>query len=358
MGRFVSGAGRVFLALFMLASLIILVLLFSDDDDRLNRLDLYNSTIASDRFAIGWRSSEGSSMFYGPTDGKASLEIRSSHYLRDPFIVDQSRLLLVEFSRYPDPVWRLLDLEITGSTVGCRQLMASNKYIGTPVAVTGKYVGGILFFTGLFMPESGGNTVPSRQLAMYRDGQITHFSGPTFATIGTLAQLSDNRFLGVSYSMYPNERAINYVFKANSDLFEIQIMNESILARPAEIGALGLEEVTMVASLPEMGTVAVLSGDYGSDHVGRQSRLTYFQNSGIEGSTFELLERGYAFHGPFLSIGANRKLLTTVFAEKRVLDGRDGSVAIMDDAEGLFGNRRKVILESATLFETSNCILD
>lgn len=321
--------------------------------------DLYNSAIKNGKFAIVRSTATGSSIFLGNADGNATLEVHSLNDLSSPFIIDQSRILFIESTKFPVPEFHIVEMQISKSEIKCNRIVTSNDYIGNPFVAAGKYSKGVLFFSGQYYPNATGNPVPQRQLSIYEDGQVTAFEGKTFSTIGRLAQIDEDRFLGVTFSIeqlrLEGEDGSSFIdLQDNSSLVEVHLSDGLIQAVPAKIGALKVTTVLTVASLQKLNTVVISSVDFPSG-VGNQGKLTFVQNSNVTEARTVHLSSDWDFSEPFLSGDDNGEVTASFFATEKVSSEAKEKLFLMDYVRDEFTNKRLLKVDGASIFNMPFC---
>lgn len=322
------------------------------------KLDVYNSYLTSTHFAIVEDLSKGENMFFGTADGQALVKVKSNQRLSGPLIVNSSRLLFVEEVFSPIRRFSLLELNITASKISCGRLFSSDQYIGVPAIMSGKHASEILFFSGQVFAGASGNPVPTRRLSSYRDGMVSVFYGSAFSTISRLAQIDEDRFLGVSFSydtLTASEAGSSPYrdLQNNSLLAEGHIRNQSLEVKPAAIGRLKLENVSGVSSNPDIDTVVIRSADFSKN--GSYTRFTIVQNSQIESAESFLLPSELSASGLFLSKDANDKIRVAMITVNEDISDIDRSAYISEYVNGKPENTRLIKLNAASVFDTKNC---
>lgn len=214
-------------------------------------LELYNSSIANNQFAIVGEEISGSSIYFGNLDGKAKWRIRSAHFLSMPFITETGKIIMVEKDYARTPTFSILEMDLSGAQPLCRKLLVSHKYILSPFTATGSLSGDILFFAGDYFPEIDANSVPIRSLTILSQGKVFQPEGPAFSTIGSLAQIGESKFLGVSYHIIQNIKSntTQSIDTASSGhVVVLDVSRDHLSALPASTGFLRESNVVSVSA--------------------------------------------------------------------------------------------------------------
>ncbi len=355
LGRYVRSGVMV---LFWLILLLLGFQVLSGHGRSKHKLDVYNSYLTSDHFAIVEDLSKGANLFFGTADGQALVKVKSTQRLSGPVIVNSSRLLFVEDVLSPIRRFSLLELNMTGSEISCSRLFSSDQYIGVPAIMSGKHASEILFFSGQVFAGASGNPVPTRRLSSYRDGMVSVFYGSAFSTISRLAQIDEDRFLGVSFSydtLTASEAGSSPYrdLQNNSMLAEGHIRDQSLEVKPAAIGRLKLENVSGVSSNPDIDTVIIRSADFSKN--GSHTRFTIVQNSQIGSAESFLLPKELRASGLYLSKDANQKIRVAMITVNEDVPDIDKSALITDYVDGIPENSRLIKFDAASVFDTKNC---
>ena len=356
--RYLFGFLGVCILIFLVLAFVLFALSITVEQQQ-SEFNIYESAIKSGKFAIVRNTDTGSSIFFGNEDGNANLEIHSLNDLSSPFIVDQDRILFIESTKLPVPKFHIVEIQISKSEIKCNRLVTSNDYLDNPFVATGEYSRGVLFFSGKYYPDASGNSVPRRQFSMYEDGQVTAFEGPTFSTIGKLAQIDEDQFLGVSFSIElpPQEGETESSFvdlENNSELVEVHLSGGLIQAVPAKIGALNINTVLTVASVQNLNTVVISSVDFPSGG-SSQSKLTFIHNSKVKDARIVHLSSDWNYSEPFLNDNYNGEVTASFFATEKVYSDAKDKFFLMDYVNNDFTNKRLLKVNEASLFNTQLC---
>jgi hypothetical protein len=325
-------------------------------------LDIYNSDIDHGRFSFVADYIGGSSIFVGDIWGQGFLRIESADFLFDPVIVDSSRFVFVEYDDTATLGFSLVEVLISEGRIECTRLVSTNQHISSPYALTGHRAGDILFFSSRFNPTSQYNVAPSRRLTFYRDGKVTRLSGPVFSTIGQLAQLDDDRFLGVSDSMFHEDQdgaPLSYtLLRESSDIVDIQLDDHSIEARPAPSVLSGTITSYAVSSIPRFDLVILKTVHFPSAG-GSQWRLIFLEKSLGRELSSVLLPKDFDFSLPFIAAGANGEPAVSIIGTGEKSSRDHGKYFIMDIVGDRAVNPRPINqvfeLTPATHLLTSSC---
>ena len=307
--------------------------------------------IGSGHYAVAKRGASGDSLFFGPVDGSPSLEVRSQGSLSDPFIIDPSRFLVVEQSTGKTPDFRLLEIEISGASISCRRLVESKKYIGNPIVPKGPRSGDILFFSGRYNPDASGPSVSSFRMVMLRDGKVSFFSGPTFLSIGRLAQIGDQRFFATSFEIQFKDRP-NVDLEHSSNLVDIRLDGTKLEATPLAVLEKPLEDVTAITSSVKAELAFIMWYEI---KYGVQAYISIIQSSGYKELERVVLPKGRNYSSLFADSPSGDPLKAHILSVDEEVEGRDGVFTISEfSGKGLI-NERVVNLKAAMSMDTASC---
>ncbi len=166
-----------------------------------DRLAIESSFIWNEQFAVVETITSGADKLYlGNINGTNQISIESANSLSAPSIDNAGRVLLVEGIRGVNgdtPTFRLLRIENEGVGVKCEIIVQSKKYIGRPIAPTGRLSGSLMFLTGEYNADSDNMPVTEHFLTMLNSGKVSNLKGRTFLSIGRLTEILDGVFLAV-----------------------------------------------------------------------------------------------------------------------------------------------------------------
>lgn len=267
-------------------------------------LHLHNNFITDETFAIVGDEASGSSVYVGTVDGKAKWKLRSQHQLSVPFLVDRFKLLLVQRIYDPSPEFSLIQFDFSKSEPTCQALVSSKKFILSPFKPIGRFADDILFFVGDYLEEREINRIPSRRLVILRDGKILRPDGPTFSTIGHLAQTGESQFLGISWNILPGGDldGLGIVDKSGgNDIVTIDLSSEKLVASFVHVEGASIGDPLSVSTFSY--PMSVLVRTYALTDSGSQSRYLVLSVGKLEVLEAIDLPVEYDFGDPFLTSG-------------------------------------------------------
>lgn len=315
-------------------------------------LEVSQSHIASGHYAIVKHSpNSGDTLFFGSTDGKSLRAIKSSGDLFDPFIVNPSQMLVVEYDYESEREFRLLEIKFDGNSISCNQLITSLRLIGSPIVPRGARSNEVWFFSGEINPNDSGTPSKFLQLSVIRDGKVAFLRGPSFRRIGRLAQVGDERFLLPAASIASATNELTKLSNGTS-LADIRVDGEKLEAKPVAPLRNLMGNVAQVSSQPEADDIFVLSHNFIGEvlyYVSRISLSGEFPDETIS------LPAGRRYSGFFLnSIVGGASNYSTMYVDS-ITGGADGRITISDFYNWKLINDRQVEVLRSEDSKTSSC---
>lgn len=337
------------LAIALLTLLALLFLFFTPQESQ-GRMAVEDGFIGSGSYAIAEKTKDGSVLYFGHFDRRPTLAIRSNGRLSNPFIINSTRILIVERTSPTAPNFRLLETKVGEGEVACVRLVESTEYIGNPIVLDHAGSEEFLFLSGDYNPAASGSPVSSYRVSRLKDGKVTFLSGPTFLPLGRLAQIGDTRFIAVAtYIQYMNRASID--LSDRNHLVDLQIGESGVEAAPVDLPPGSIGAANLVTSAPKIGLIFVSWTEFQG---GRRSYVSVIDYAGKELVGTYPLPKGRDYGAFFAESSVDGRYTARALSVQRVETDRS-AVILSEFSDGQLESESEIDLRPEMVLDTESC---
>jgi hypothetical protein len=163
-----------------------------------NIMNIEASIVQNDSFAIPLNQPMGDGLIAGRMDGSWTTEVQSDYRLSRPAFSDSDTLLFVEYIDEPEPLFRLLELHQSDTSLDCQVVFQSENYIGYPIFQDYNGASRLIVTLGDFDQGRSGLATVNQKFFVYKDHQFQSIKGPSFLSISRSAPIENGAFLAIA----------------------------------------------------------------------------------------------------------------------------------------------------------------